>query len=156
PADRFPGRGAGCRAEEPQVEAPGADRRAQAVVRGARRGRSGLLTPADKAEREEFMTATESTPIPATGYTHRRDGLRAVAEERGLDGLLVVSRGANGADWGADIVYLTNHYSAFPQIPDRPGQWSGRGYSGLVMTTDAEGTLVVEIPDWRTDLVAID
>jgi Xaa-Pro aminopeptidase len=102
------------------------------------------------------MTATEIEPIPRMEYTQRRERLRTLAAERGLDGLLVVSRGANGADWGADIVYLTNHYSAFPQIPDRPGQWSGRGYAGLVMPTDAEGTLVVEIPDWRTDLVAID
>ncbi|HWF73190.1 MAG TPA: M24 family metallopeptidase, partial [Solirubrobacteraceae bacterium] len=65
----------------------------------------------------------------------------------------VVSRGANGADWGADVLYLTNHYSAFPQIPDRPGKWSGRGHSGLVMPAGEDGTLVVEIPDWREDLV---
>lgn len=95
-------------------------------------------------------------PIAASEYVERRARLRAAVAERGLDGLLVVSRGANGADWGADIVYLTNHYSAFPQIPDRPGQWSGRGHSGLVMPAGEEGTLVVEIPDWRRDLVAID
>jgi len=92
-------------------------------------------------------------PIPAAEYTLRRERLRALAAERGLDGLLVVSRGANGADWGADVVYLTNHYSAFPQIPDRPGQWSGRGHSGLVMPVGEDGTLVVEVPDWREDLV---
>jgi Xaa-Pro aminopeptidase len=95
-------------------------------------------------------------PIPAAEYAERRERLRAAAAERGLDGLLVVSRGANGADWGADVVYLTNHYSAFPQIPDRPGQWSGRGHAGLVMPVGEDGTLVVEIPDWRRDLVAID
>jgi Xaa-Pro aminopeptidase len=94
--------------------------------------------------------------IAAAEYAERRERLRALAAERGLDGLLVVSRGANGADWGADVVYLTNHYSAFPQIPDRPGQWSGRGHSGLVMPLDADGTLVVEVPDWRRDLVHID
>ena len=71
------------------------------------------------------MTATESSRSRPTEYAQRRERLRALAAERGLDGLLVVSRGANGADWGADIVYLTNHYSAFPQIPDRPGRWSG-------------------------------
>ncbi len=94
-------------------------------------------------------------PIPAAEYAERRERLRAAAADRGLDGLLVVSRGANGADWGADVVYLTNHYSAFPQIPDRPGQWSGRGHSGLVMPVGEDGTLVVEIPDWRRDLVHI-
>jgi Xaa-Pro aminopeptidase len=94
-------------------------------------------------------------PISAAEYAQRRERLRALAAERGLDGVLVVSRGANGADWGADIVYLTNHYSAFPQIPDRPGRWSGRGFSGLVMPATEDGTLVVEIPDWREDLVHV-
>lgn len=94
--------------------------------------------------------------IPPQEYAQRRQRLREAAAERGLDGVLVVSRGANGADWGADIVYLTNHYSAFPQIPDRPGMWSGRGFGGLVMPTSEDGTLVVDIPDWREDLVAID
>ena len=94
--------------------------------------------------------------IPAAEFSERRARLRELAAERGLDGLLVVSRGSNGADWGADVVYLTNHYSAFPQIPDRPGQWSGRGHSGVVMPVGEEATLVVEIPDWREDLVPVE
>jgi Xaa-Pro aminopeptidase len=94
-------------------------------------------------------------PVSAAEYAQRRERLRALTAERGLDGVLVVSRGANGADWGADIVYLTNHYSAFPQIPDRPGRWTGRGFSGLVMPATEDGTLVVEIPDWREDLVDV-
>ncbi len=103
--------------------------------------------------------ATDQNRVPGgvtpAEYAERRARLRAAAAERGLDGLLVVSRGANGADWGADIVYLTNHYSAFPQIPDRPGKWSGRGHAGLVMPVTDDGTLIVEIPDWREDLVQI-
>jgi Xaa-Pro aminopeptidase len=94
------------------------------------------------------------TGIARTEYERRRARLRDLAAGRGLDGVLVVSRGANGADWGADVVYLTNHYSAFPQIPDRPGQWSGRGHSALVMPAGEDGTLISDIPDWREDLVA--
>jgi Xaa-Pro aminopeptidase len=101
-------------------------------------------------------SATGVQPIPAQEYPRRRERLRELAGQRDLDGLLVVSRGANGADWGADVLYLTNHYSAFPQIPDRPGKWSGRGHSGLVMPVHEDGTLVVEVPDWREDLVHID
>jgi Xaa-Pro aminopeptidase len=100
--------------------------------------------------------AQPSDAIERSEYEARRAQLRERAAERGLDGVLVVSRGANGADWGADLVYLTNHYSAFPQIPDRPPAWSGRGLGGLVMPVKEDGTLVVEIPDWRHDLVAID
>ena len=102
------------------------------------------------------MPRMKTEPISPAEYAERRSRLRDAAADAGLDGVLVVSRGANGSDWGADIVYLTNHYSAFPQIPDRPGQWSGRGHSGLVMPVDEEATLVVEIPDWREDLVAIE
>ncbi len=91
--------------------------------------------------------------IPRTEFVDRRAELRERVAERGLDGVLVVSCGANGADWGADIVYLTNHYSPFPQIPDRPPAWSGRGFAALAMPTDEDGSLVVEIPDWREDLV---
>lgn len=94
--------------------------------------------------------------ISRAEYNERRARLRDRAADRGLDGVLVVSRGANGADWGGDLVYLTNHYSPFPQIPDRPPAWSGRGHGGLVMPVSEDGTLVVEIPDWRHDLVAID
>ena len=104
------------------------------------------------------MSATTTPPatIPAAEYAERRARLRELAAERGLDGVLVVSRGANGADWGGDVLYLTNHYSAFPQIPDRPGKWTGRGFAGVVMPASEDGTLVVEIPDWREDLVHID
>jgi hypothetical protein len=71
--------------------------------------------------------------IPRAEFAERREALRERIAERGLDGALVVSRGPKGADWGADIVYLTNHYSPFPQIPDRPPAWSGRELAGLVM-----------------------
>lgn len=94
--------------------------------------------------------------IPRGEFADRRAELRRRIAERGLDGVLVVSRGANGADWGADVVYLTNHYSPFPQIPDRPPMWSGRGLASVVMPADEDATLVVEIPDWRKDLVVCD
>jgi Xaa-Pro aminopeptidase len=106
------------------------------------------------------MTDTEASEavsgIPRGEFAARRAALRERIAERGLDGVLVVSRGANGPDWGADVVYLTNHYSPFPQIPDRPPAWSGRGYGAVVMPADEDASLVVEIPDWREDLVVCD
>lgn len=101
----------------------------------------------------ESRAADIVSGIPRGEFVDRRTELRERIAERGLDGVLVVSRGANGADWGADVVYLTNHYSPFPQIPDRPPVWSGRGLSAFVMPANEDGTLVVEIPDWREDLV---
>lgn len=108
------------------------------------------------------MSATDATTqdlvngIPRAEYGERRRQLRERIAERGLDGVLVVSRGGNGADWGGDVVYLTNHYSAFPAIPDQPPAWSGRGLSGLVMPADEDASLIVELPDWREDLVVCD
>ncbi|HTU14768.1 MAG TPA: M24 family metallopeptidase [Solirubrobacterales bacterium] len=103
------------------------------------------------------MTDTDSiNGIPRSEFAERRAELRRRLAERGLDGVLVVSRGANGADWGADVVYLTNHYSPFPQIPDRAPMWSGRGSASVVMPADEDASLVVEIPDWRRDLVVCD
>ena len=101
----------------------------------------------------ESRAADTVSGIPRGEFVDRRAELRERVAERGLDGVLVVRRGANGADWGADVVYLTNHYSAFPQIPDRPPAGSGRGLSAFVMPADEDGTLGVEIPDWREDLV---
>ena len=101
-------------------------------------------------------TGLGNDAISRQEFDQRRATLRERVAERGLDGVLVVARGANGADWGGDIVYLTNHYSPFPQIPDRPPTWAGRGHSGLVMPVADDGSLVVDIPDWRDDLVAID
>ena len=91
--------------------------------------------------------------IPRDEFVGRRTELRKRVADHDFDGVLVISRGANGADWGGDVVYLTNHYSPFPQIPDRPPAWSGRGLSAFVMPANEDGTLVVEIPDWREDLV---
>src|SRR5262245_51248495 len=101
--------------------------------------------------------STQTAPrIERSEFEKRRSDLRAQIVAHDLDGVLVVSRGANGVDWGADVLYLANHYSAFPQVADAPGIWSGRGFSGMVMPAAEDGTLVVDIPDWRDDLVAID
>jgi Xaa-Pro aminopeptidase len=94
--------------------------------------------------------------IPTSEFAERRSRLRELSAQRDLDGVLVVSRGANGPDWGGDVLYLTNHYSGFPQIPDVPPRWSGRGLSAFVMPKDEEGTLIVETPEWRPDLVVVD
>jgi len=103
-----------------------------------------------------MSNSAEVSGIPRSEFGERRAELRRRAAERGLDGILVVSRGANSGDWGADVLYLTNHHSAFPQIPDRPPAWTGRGFAGVVMPVDSDATLVVDIPDWRDDLVVCD
>lgn len=76
--------------------------------------------------------------------------------EEGFDALLVWSRGGGIADSFADVLYLANHYSPFPLIADIPGHWSGRAHSAVLLPASGEPTLIVDHPDWRRDLVAIE
>jgi Xaa-Pro aminopeptidase len=91
--------------------------------------------------------------IPTSEYGERRARLRAALVERDLPGALVVSRGSHGGEWGANVLYLTNHYTPFCQLPDHLPTWAGRGHAAVVVPVDGEETLVVDIPDWRADLV---
>ncbi|HJW76350.1 MAG TPA: Xaa-Pro peptidase family protein [Thermoleophilia bacterium] len=77
-------------------------------------------------------------------------------KKRGLDALVVWSRGGGAVDSYADVLYLANHSSPFPLIGDLPGHWSGRAHSAVVLPTNHEPVLVVDMPDWRRDLVVTD
>jgi Xaa-Pro aminopeptidase len=95
--------------------------------------------------------------IPRSEFAARRADLRERIGARGLIGVLVVSRGGHTGEAGADVLYLTNHYSGFPGVQGcRPPRWSGRSFAAMCMPVDADGTLISDIPDWRDDLVAID
>ena len=84
--------------------------------------------------------------IPESEFNDRRSRATAKARELGLSGLLVCAKGGASLDRYGDVMYLTNHYSSFPYIPDFPGLWTGRGHSFLVMPLDDEPTLIVDIP----------
>ena len=84
--------------------------------------------------------------IPAAEFEQRRDNALRLAREAGLAGLLVVSRGGAALDRYGDIMYLANHYTSFPYIPDLPGAWTGRAHSFMVMPVGDAPTLVVDIP----------
>lgn len=84
---------------------------------------------------------------------------RRVADEvaaRGLEGALVWSKSGGTVDRYADVLYLTNHYSQFPHIPDLLPYWAGRAHAACIVTREAEVVLVSEIADWRRDLVVAD
>lgn len=94
--------------------------------------------------------------IPRAEFARRREQAAAEAAARGLSGLLVWSKGGGMMDRFADVMYLANHYGYFPHIQDHPPHWSGRSYSALVLPVDGEPALLVDIPDYRDDLVAVD
>lgn len=94
--------------------------------------------------------------FPLSEYHDRWKNAQAAARERGLDGLVVWSKGGGPIDTVADVLYLANHSSPFPCIADIPGHWRGRAHSAVVLPTDGEPALVVDLPDWRRDLVPME
>jgi Xaa-Pro dipeptidase len=94
--------------------------------------------------------------VDRSEFTTRMARLQQAIGERGLPGALVVSRGASTPEWAADVLYLTNHHTHFCQIPDLPPQWAGHGHSVVVVPAEGTPTLIVDNPDYRTDLVVAD
>ncbi len=93
------------------------------------------------------MAAREApVAIPAAEFARRRERAVAGARAAGLDGLLVCGRGGGALDRYADILYLTNHYSPFPYIPDLAGSWTGRAHSFLLLPVAGDPALVVDVP----------
>jgi Xaa-Pro aminopeptidase len=94
--------------------------------------------------------------IPRAEFAQRRDAARAAARERGLDGLLAWSMGGSTLDRYANVFYLTNHYDSGNVFPDTHGLYQGFGMAAVVLPVDGEAILLVNQPDWRTDLVECD
>jgi Xaa-Pro aminopeptidase len=88
-----------------------------------------------------------STVITTEEFSARRHRAVAAAKQRGLAGLLVVSRGGGTLDRYGDVLYLTNFYTHFPFIPDFEGNWSARGHTFLVLPVNEAPELLVDVPD---------
>lgn len=85
--------------------------------------------------------------ISADEFAARRQRAVAAAKERGLAGLLVISRGGGTLDRYGDVLYLTNFYTHFPFIPDFEGSWSARAHTFLVLPVDSSPELLIDVPD---------
>jgi Xaa-Pro dipeptidase len=85
--------------------------------------------------------------IARSEHRARQAALRAEAERRGWPGIVVIARGGNTYDRHGDLMYLTGHYQAFVNVPDRPPLWSGRAHAALVLPVDGEPILLCSAPD---------
>jgi len=94
--------------------------------------------------------------IPKEEYKLRRMRCVEEAKKRGLKGLLVWSKGGGNVDRYADVMYLANYYSPFPHIPDNLPYWAGRAHGAVILPVDDEPVLLVDCPDYRSDLIMID
>lgn len=84
--------------------------------------------------------------ISAEEFRARTSRARAEAWARGLDGLVVWSKGGGTLDHYADVLYLTNHYSVFPDIPDQAPLWVGHSNVAVVVPVVGETVLVSDVP----------
>jgi Xaa-Pro aminopeptidase len=88
-------------------------------------------------------------------FRERQRRATEAAAERGLDALVVWSRGGTSVDFYGDVFYLANHHSPFPPNQDTP-QWSARSYSGLVLPAEGDPVLVVDLPEFDPDQLHVD
>jgi Xaa-Pro aminopeptidase len=94
--------------------------------------------------------------VPDGEFEGRWQRALAQCAARGLDGLLVVSRGASSVDSYADVFYLSGHYGNIGFTPDFQDYWSGRSHSAVLLAPQREPLLIVDGADYRRDLLGID
>lgn len=85
--------------------------------------------------------------VGAEEFAERRVRAAEAAKAAGLDGLLICARGGGTLDRYGDVLYLTNHYTQFPYIPDLPGQWTARAHTFLVLPVEGDPILIRDVPD---------
>ena len=89
-------------------------------------------------------------------YQHRQSLLCQALADRGLKGVVVVSRGGYTYDRAYDVLYLTGYYQSYVYMPANVPHWSGRGHTALVMNADGRTTLCVSTPDSRKNGTRVD
>jgi Xaa-Pro aminopeptidase len=94
--------------------------------------------------------------IPKQEYRDRQDRARRLAQEAGLDGLVVFSRGGAFVDMHAAVLYLANHYTQQPYVSDHHNIWSAGSHGVVVLPVEGPTILMVDTSYWRPDLVAAD
>jgi Xaa-Pro aminopeptidase len=102
------------------------------------------------------MSAIAPTPTPAGEFEDRWQQTLARCEQRGLDSLLAVSRGASSIDSYADVFYLSGHYGNIGFTPDFQDYWVGRSHSAVLLAPSREPLLIVDGADYRRDLIGIE
>ncbi|HEX5993289.1 MAG TPA: Xaa-Pro peptidase family protein [Thermomicrobiales bacterium] len=99
---------------------------------------------------------TYERPFSEEEYVSRRERAVAVAQTEGMDGLVVWSRGGGTNDRHGNALYLANAYSSFPFVPDNMPLWGGRAHAVLILPVGGPSQLIVDIPYYDAEGVAVD
>lgn len=97
------------------------------------------------------MVQDDQLFIPLAEFRDRQERATAETANRGLDALVVCSRGGGTADRYADVYYLANFYSSFPYVTDRRPDWSARAHAFVVLPANGKPALVVDMPVKESD-----
>lgn len=76
-------------------------------------------------------------------YPHRRAAALAAAKDRGLDGLVIWGRGGETGAGLSDLLFYTNHFSAYPGAPQEPGYLTSIQHGGAVIDPSGRTILLV-------------
>jgi Xaa-Pro aminopeptidase len=87
-------------------------------------------------------------------FASRRKAALKVAEERGLKGLIVWSRGGNSVEAYGHVYYLTNFHSLFPIVAG-DGPWVSRGHAALILPVGGDPVLVTDYLDDPEDRITV-
>lgn len=102
-------------------------------------------------------TPVSGAKIPRAEYQSRQSRLATQAlDELGLDAVVVVSRGGGDTDMAMDVLWLTNHYSAYGAYPDTPFMGTARAHGIFIMAAGRPSVLISDVSWYRTDLVVAD
>ncbi len=96
------------------------------------------------------------TNLNKAEFEKRRNDCQKVANERGLNGVMVWSRGGGTWDRYAGCGYFANHYQQRCYLPDELPLWSGRSHCVLFIPKTGKAVLCVTTLEYRADLVAIE
>ena len=74
---------------------------------------------------------------------------------KGLNGVMVWSRGGGTWDRYAGCGYFANHYQQRCYLPDQAPLWTGRSHCVLMIPREGDPVLLVTTLEYRRDLVAV-
>lgn len=96
---------------------------------------------------------TNRTPI--SEFHARWSRAQALCKQKGVDALLVWSRGGGPVDTSDDVIYLANYCGVFPYCPDYSPFWSGLSTAAVVVPAEGEPTLIIDTATFRKDIIPI-
>lgn len=109
-----------------------------------------------KNEGEERGTVMLITNLDKNEIIGRCRQCQQEAGKKGLNGVMVWSRGGGTWDRYAGAGYFANHYQQRCYLPDQAPLWTGRSHCVVMIPRQGDPVLLVTTLEYRRDLVAIE